>query len=59
MAECGTWAGYMAHLRNGETKCAACRQAAAEYQAAHRANNPARRDQERQWKAAQRARQTD
>jgi hypothetical protein len=48
--QCGTYAGYQAHLRRGETTCGPCRKAAAGYSASLRAASPARRAKDRWWK---------
>lgn len=41
--KCGTVAGYQAHVRAGESACAACKRARREYSAAHRKGEVAKR----------------
>ena len=41
MADCGTYAGYVAHVSAGEHTCPPCRLAAADYMRAWRARRPA------------------
>ena len=40
MADCGTYAGYVAHVSAGEPTCPPCRRAASDYTRAWRAKNP-------------------
>ena len=40
MADCGTYAGYVAHLSAGEPTCPPCRRAASDYTRAWRAKRP-------------------
>ena len=40
MADCGTYAGYVAHVSAGEPTCPQCRRAASDYARAWRAKNP-------------------
>ena len=41
MADCGTYAGYVAHVSAGEPTCPSCRLAATDYMRAYRAKRPA------------------
>ena len=41
MADCGTYAGYVAHVSAGEPTCPPCRRAASDYMRAWRAKRPA------------------
>ena len=41
MADCGTYAGYVAHVKAGEPTCPPCRRAASDYTRAWRAKRPA------------------
>lgn len=41
MADCGTYAGYAAHVKAGESTCHPCRRAASDYARAWRAKRPA------------------
>ena len=40
MADCGTYAGYVAHVSAGEPTCPPCRRAASDYARERRAKNP-------------------
>ena len=41
MVDCGTYAGYVAHVKAGEPTCPPCRRAASDYTRAWRAKRPA------------------
>ena len=41
MADCGTYAGYVAHVSAGEPTCPPCRRAASDYTREWRAKRPA------------------
>jgi hypothetical protein len=50
--ECGTYAGYQRHIREGSTTCELCRAAARIYARMHRAKNPSNRERDRRQVAA-------